>query len=208
MGTLIDSVAGLPAWLLLLLVFALPAAEAALFIGLVIPGETTIILGGVAAHQGRLSLGAVMLAAVAGAVLGDQVGFLVGRRYGVRLLERVPQRWKRSGSLQRALDLLDRRGAVAVATGRWVAALRALVPGLAGMSGLGRVRFTVANVLGGTLWAVTMALLGYLAGASYRALEQRLGVGSDILAGVVLLAVVGWLWWGRRHRPHPSNGGS
>lgn len=215
-SALVDGLASLPAWLLLALVFLLPALEASLLVGLVVPGETAIILGGVVAHQGRLTLGAVIAAAIAGAVVGDQVGFVLGRRYGASLLERLPRRLTRSGEIDRALDLLSRRGAGAVAVGRWVAALRALVPGLAGMSGLGRLRFTVANVLGGALWATTMALVGYLAGASYRALESRIGIGSDILAGLVVLALVAWLWRARRRArsddaegpPAPGGGGA
>jgi undecaprenyl-diphosphatase len=71
-----------------------------------------------------------------------------------------------------------------------VAALRALVPGLAGMSGLSAGRFTVANLVGGSLWATSVAVAGYLAGASYRALESRLGLASDILLAVVIIGVV------------------
>lgn len=188
----------LPAWVVLGAVFLLPAAEAALFIGLVVPGETAVIVGGVLAHEGRVSLWAVVLAATAGAIAGDQIGYLVGRRYGSGLLQRLPRRLGRSGDVERALDLLARRGAAAVALGRWVAALRALVPGLAGMSGLGRARFTIANVLGGALWATTVAVAGYLAGASYRVLASRLGTAGEVLAGLLLIALA-VLWW-RRHR--------
>jgi len=193
MGSLIDTLLGLPPWMVLGLVFLLPALEAALFLGLLIPGESAVIVGGVVAHGGALPLWAVALAAVAGAALGDQVGFVVGRRYGDRMLTRVPGRMRRSGAVDRALGLIGRRGALAVVIGRWVAALRALVPGLAGMSGMGRLRFTVANVAGGTLWAVTMAVAGYLAGASFRVLEHRLGLGSE---AVLALVVVGLVLWG------------
>jgi undecaprenyl-diphosphatase len=114
----------------------------------------------------------------------------------------MPARVRRSGDVDRALALLRRRGAPAVALGRWVAVLRALVPGLAGMSGMRRVPFTVANVLGGALWATTVAVLGYLAGASYRALEHRLGLGSEILLGVLVLGGALWWWRARRRRAH------
>lgn len=207
MGAIIDALAALPPWLVLTLVFALPAVEAALFVGLFVPGETAIIIGGVVAHAGGLPLWAVVVAAVVGAALGDQVGYLVGRRYGAGLLTRLPGRMRASGDVDRALDLLKRRGAVAVALGRWAAALRALVPGLAGMSGMGQVRFTVANVLGGALWATTMAVAGYLAGASYRVLESRLGLVGEILAAVVVVGLVVWLVRRRRTaRRTPESG--
>lgn len=190
MSTLIDALAALPSWLVLLLVFLLPAAEASLFLGLVVPGETAVLIGGVVAHAGRLPLWAVIAAAVSGAAVGDQVGFFVGRRYGRSLLGRLPQRARASRDVDRALSLIRRRGALAVVSGRWVAALRALVPGLAGMSGLSAGRFTVANLVGGSLWATSVAVAGYLAGASYRALESRLGLASDILLAVVIIGVV------------------
>lgn len=185
----LDLLVALPPALVLALVFLLPALEASTFLGLVVPGEIAVLVGGVLAHEGRLPLWAVILAAVAGAAVGDQVGYLVGRRYGRRLLARVPQRFARSGELSRALELVRRRGATAVVLGRWAAALRALVPGLAGMSGIPRRAFTVANLAGGGLWAVTVALLGYLAGASFRLLERRLGWGGEALLALVVLVV-------------------
>jgi membrane-associated protein len=198
MTSLIGWIAGVPSWLLLVLVFGLPAAEASLFVGLAIPGETIVLLGGAAAHAGKVSLAAVIIAAAAGAIVGDQIGFVVGRRYGNALLRRLPRRLQGSGRIDSTLTVLRNRGAVAVFLGRWAAALRALVPGLAGMSGMGRTRFTLANVGGGVLWASAVALAGYLAGASYQALESRLGYAGD---GLVLLVVLMSLAWvvHRRH---------
>lgn len=190
MDRVLNLLVALPPALVLILVFLLPALEASTFLGLLVPGEIAVLVGGVLAHAGRLPLWAVVVAAVVGAALGDQVGYLVGRRHGWRLLKRVPRRFVRSGELDRALDLVRRRGAMAVVLGRWAAALRALVPGLAGMSGIPQRTFTLANVTGGALWAFTVAVLGYLAGASYRLLERRLGWGSEALLGLVVLLVV------------------
>ncbi|WP_319462346.1 DedA family protein [Micromonospora sp. RTP1Z1] len=191
MDRVLNVLVALPPALVLALVFLLPALEASTFLGLVVPGEVAVLVGGVLAHEGRLPLWAVVVAALVGAALGDQVGYLVGRPYGRRLLDRMPRRFVRSGELRRALDLVRRRGALAVVLGRWAAALRALVPGLAGMSGIPQRTFTLANVTGGGLWAVTVAVLGYLAGASYRMLERRLGWGGEaVLALVALLVLV------------------
>jgi membrane-associated protein len=120
-------------------------------------------------------------------VAGDQIGFLAGRRYGQRLIDRLPPRVRRSGEADRALDLVRRRGAVAVTFGRWAAVLRALVPGMAGVSGMGRARFTAANAVGGTLWAAAVSVAGFVAGASYRALERRLSWAGDVLLGLLLV---------------------
>ncbi|MFJ8579919.1 DedA family protein [Micromonospora sp. NPDC093277] len=200
MDRVLNLLVTLPPALVLSLVFLFPALEASTFLGLVVPGEVAVLVGGVLAHEGRLPLWAVMVAAIAGAALGDQAGYLVGRRYGHRLLDRAPHRLVRPDDVRRGLALIRRRGSFAVVLGRWVAALRALVPGLAGMSGMSRRAFTVANVTGGALWAVTVAVLGYVFGASYRLLERRLGWGGEALLALVVLLILVRLIRARRAR--------
>lgn len=200
MTAVLDALAALPPWLVLLLVFLLPMVEASLFVGLVVPGETAVLVGGVVAHSGALPLWAVIVGAVAGAAAGDQIGFLVGRRYGQRLLDRLPDRLTRSGDIERALSLLRRRGAFAVVIGRWAAALRALVPGLAGMSGMPQGRFTAANISGGAIWAMAVAVVGYAAGASLTVLAKRLGLAGEVLLAAAVVALVVGLFISRRRR--------
>ncbi|MFG1912561.1 DedA family protein [Kribbella sp. NPDC048928] len=203
MNAVFDWLANLPTWLVLAAVCLLPALEASTFLGLVVPGETAVIIGGVIAHAGALQLWVVMVAAAIGAVAGDQVGFVVGRRYGPALLGRLPGRLRHPERIERTLALIRRRGAVAVVLGRWTAAFRALVPGIAGMSRMRRTHFTVANVIGGLIWAVLVAGGGYLAGASYKALEQRLGLVSGLLlAGFVGTVVAFVVVRRQRHRQH------
>jgi len=188
----------LPPWLVVAAVALVPALEASLLVGVVVPGELTVVTGGVLAHAGVVPLWAVIVAAVAGAAVGDQLGYTLGRRYGPQLLAHLPQRLRDSDAVDRALVLLRARGAIAVVVARWAAVLRALVPGLAGMSGLARRRFTLANVAGGAVWGTSVAVGGYLAGASYQVLERRLGLGGAALLVTVLL-VATWLLL-RAHR--------
>jgi undecaprenyl-diphosphatase len=202
MNAVFDWLANLPAWLVLAAVCLLPALEASTFLGLLVPGETAVIIGGVVAHAGALPLWAVMLAAAIGAVAGDQVGFVVGRRHGPALLGRLPGRLRRPERIEQALALIRRRGAVAVVLGRWTAAFRALVPGIAGMSRMRRTHFTVANVIGGAIWAVLVAGGGYLAGASYKVLEQRLGLASGLLLAGFLVTVIAVVVVRRRRHHH------
>ncbi|HEY3560610.1 MAG TPA: DedA family protein [Kribbella sp.] len=187
MNAVFDWLANLPPWLVITVAGLLPALEASTFLGLLVPGETAVIIGGVVAHAGALPLWVVMLAAAVGAVAGDQVGFVVGRRYGPSLLGRLPRRMRRAEQIDRTLKLIARRGAVAVVLGRWTAAFRALMPGIAGMSRMPRWHFTAANLFGGVIWAVLVAGGGYLAGASYRILEQRLGLVSGLLLATLVI---------------------
>jgi membrane-associated protein len=195
---LIQLIIGLPPALVLALVFLLPALEASTFLGLAVPGELAVLVGGLVAHEGRLPLWAVVAAAVAGAAIGDQIGYLVGRHYGRRLVARLPRRLVRPAEVDRALRLIRTRGAVAVLIGRWAAALRALVPSIAGSSGMPQGVFTAANVAGGVLWAVAVAVLGYAAAASYRLLESRLRIGGAVLLAAFVVLVVYRIWRSRR----------
>ena len=85
MGHLADRILALHGWAALAVVFWLPALEASVFVGVVVPGEIAVLLGGVLAFQHRVGLPAVLAAAIAGAILGDTIGYWVGRRYGRRL---------------------------------------------------------------------------------------------------------------------------
>jgi undecaprenyl-diphosphatase len=142
----------LPAWLALLVVFALPALESSAFVGFVFPGEVALILGGVIASQGRVSLASVLAAAIAGAVVGDSVGYAVGRRYGRRMLDSTLGRFVKPSHLGRGETYLAERGGRAVFFGRFTAALRVLIPGLAGMSGLRYRTFLCYNVASAVGW--------------------------------------------------------
>ncbi|HVU72580.1 MAG TPA: DedA family protein [Mycobacteriales bacterium] len=198
-----------PGWLAVLLVFLCPFLEASVFLGVVFPGEIAVFLGGVIASGGidgapHVPLAVVLVAAIAGAVLGDQIGFFVGERWGYQLLRKIPHRLLPDEHLQKSRDAIKRMGAKAVIVGRWTAALRALVPGLAGMSGMPYVRFAVANFVGGALWATTVVLLGDQAGRSWKHVYHLLSRYSLYAFGVIVAGLVAWLLWRRRQRRlHP-----
>jgi undecaprenyl-diphosphatase len=195
-GSIPERILLLPGWIVLVLVFALPALEASAFVGFVFPGEITVILGGVAASQGLVPLWAVIVAAVSGAIIGDSVGYLIGRRWGTHLLYgtlgRLPIiRGHLDKHLGSAEAYVRRRKGRAVFFGRFTAALRVLVPGLAGMSKVHYPTFLAYNVAGGVLWGGGFVLLGYVAGASYARVEQVASrVGLGLLALVVLSLVL------------------
>ena len=188
---LIEQVLGFPPWLALVLIFLLPAAEASVFAGFIFPGEVVVFFGGVLANEGRLALWTVILVGSLGAIIGDSIGYEVGRHYGMRLLARLPARLVKPDHVTRAQDLIRRKGGRAIFLGRFTAALRVLVPGLAGTSGMPYRRFLLFNVTGGITWVVETTLVGYVAGKSYRAAERRLSLISlGLLAAVVVFVAV------------------
>ena len=191
MVDLSHSILGLHGWGALAVVFALPALEASVFLGFVFPGEIAVLLGGVLAFQHRASLPAVIAAGIAGAIIGDTIGYAVGRRFGERVLAGSLGRFVRAEHLERGKAYLARRGGRAVLLGRWTAALRALVPGLAGMSGVPYRRFLAFNVAGGALWATTFVLLGYGAGDSWRHVASDASTAGAVIVGALAVAVVG-----------------
>jgi membrane-associated protein len=193
-GMVLDALRALPPAPMLILAFLCPALEASTMLGVVFPGEIAILVAGAAAQVGALSLWAVIPTSVAGAIIGDAVGFGIGRRYGERLLRCLPDRLVKPEAVRATTELLRRRGPIVVLIGRMTAMLRALVPGLAGMSGLTWWRFLPYNLLGGVIWATVVAMLGYLAGASLAVVREQLGMVSNIMLGILGAAVlVAWL---------------
>lgn len=172
------------------LIGLLAAAEASAFVGLFIPGEVAILLGGVLVSQGRAGLSLMLLAASAGAIIGDSIGYEIGRHFGVRL--QTTRIGRRIGETRwiRAQDYVRERGGRAVFFGRFVGVLRALVPAIAGSAGIPYGKFFVFNAAGGIIWACSFVLLGAAAGSSYKVVERWAGRATAVLAGVVILAIV------------------
>jgi membrane protein DedA with SNARE-associated domain len=173
-------------------------AEAALMVGFFIPGETAVVIGGVLAGLGRVDLGVMIAVVVVCAVLGDSVGFEVGKKAGPWLLERRPPWFWReerprladTSSVKYTLGLLERYGGPAVFLGRFIAFARAVIPGLAGMSGLRYRTFLLWNVLGAILWGVGYTVLGYVVGVSFEHVLSQVGLWALVVVGVLLAAVV------------------
>jgi membrane protein DedA with SNARE-associated domain len=208
MSALLAHLLSTPAWVVLLVVFALPALESSAFLGFLFPGETAVLLGGVAAGQGHVPLAAVVAAGVSGAILGDTVGYFVGRRWGRRILGSTLGRFTSARHLDRAERAMLRGSGWAVFLGRFTAALRVLVPGLAGMARMPYRRFLLANVLGGATWGALMATAGYLAGNSWHTVAHYVsGAGLALMSGVLVLFVArGVVRLVRRRRAKPPLG--
>jgi membrane-associated protein len=185
------------------IVAVLVFAEDALFIGFVIPGETAAVLGGVIASRGHVQLWLIALIVVAAAIVGDTVGYEVGRHLGPRLLN-LKVFNKRRARLDDAQDFLRRRGGAAIFLGRFVAFFRAVMPALAGTARMRYLKFLAFNAAGGLTWGVGFTLLGYLAGNSYQRVAKTAGTTAAIVvAAIVLAAVV--IWRIRKYRAEKNS---
>jgi undecaprenyl-diphosphatase len=204
MDAVVEHILNLPPWLALVIVFAMPALESSIFLGFVFPGEIACILGGVLAFESKLVLPVVIMMAVLGAIIGDSVGYFVGARFGDTLLDKLPPRFVKPEHVERSKALIRRLGGRAVFVGRFTAALRALVPGFAGVSQMRYRTFLVWNVLGGLLWASGVVVAGYLAGDAWRRIDSTLSIVGYAILGAVVIGLVA-LWWIRRRRADPAD---
>ncbi|WP_255769774.1 DedA family protein [Pseudarthrobacter sulfonivorans] len=192
MSGFIDGILNVSPLVAYLAVFCLVFAEDALFVGFVIPGETAAVLGGVVASRGEVQLPLMMVIVVVAAILGDTVGYEVGKHLGPRLVKSGWMKRHRK-RVNKAQVFLRRRGGWAVFLGRFVAFFRATMPALAGTSRMPYGRFLLFNAAGGLTWGVGFVLLGFLAGNSYETVAKA--AGQDIAVVIAVVAVAALVAW-------------
>ena len=171
----------------LFLLFLLIAMESA---GIPLPGETALVTAGVLASRGKLDIVAVIVVAAVAAIVGDNVGYWIGRLGGRRLLERWA--WldrHASRALPWSERFFKRHGAKTIFLGRFIAVLRVTAAWLAGISRMPWWRFFFWNAAGGICWAALVALVAYYAGeAAGKAIERNGLIGGGV---IVVLLVIG-----------------
>jgi membrane protein DedA with SNARE-associated domain/membrane-associated phospholipid phosphatase len=185
-----------------LLIFLGAMLESAAFLGLLIPGESLVLVAGFFAAQGLLDLDVLIVIVGIGAALGDSLGYELGRRLGRPALKRYGNRFGLNNArIEKAEVFFKRHGGKAVFLGRFVGFARALVPFLAGSSKMPYRQFITYNALGAALWAPAVVLLGYVLGASWQTAGRWIGRASAILGGIVVfILILLWMWrWSVRH---------
>jgi membrane protein DedA with SNARE-associated domain/membrane-associated phospholipid phosphatase len=177
-----------------LLVGALAFFETGAFIGLVAPGETAMLLGGLVAGQGQIDVLTLIGIVWACAVGGDLTSFFLGRRLGRRFLVRHGAKVQITEErLHQVEGFFDRHGGKAILIGRFVGLVRAIAPFLAGSSGMALRRFLPYDIVGAGLWGSTFVLLGYVFWQSFSTLVDYAKKGAFAL-GAVIVVVVGIVW--------------
>jgi membrane-associated protein len=162
--------------------------EVAIVIGFFVPGEIASIAGGVIASQHHANVVVVILTVVVAATVGNVVGFDIGRLAGPWLFSHRPLVGR--AGVGRAQKLIARRASPAVVAGRFVVVVRAVLPGLVGMSGMSGRRFAVLSAVGALAWGTLWVLVGFALGLSYTKVTRTFGWASFV---VVAALVVGWM---------------
>jgi membrane-associated protein len=167
--------------------------------GLVIPGETALIAAGVLASQGHLTIELVIVVAAVAAILGDNVGYVLGRS-GIRALLVAPTgplARHRADFVERGEVFFRRHGGKTVFFGRWLPVLRFTAAWLAGAHRMEWWRFALWNALGGIGWATSVGLAAYALGSAAKEVVQYVGIAA---VAAFVLAVVAFYFWRRRRR--------
>ncbi|NUT52848.1 MAG: DedA family protein [Saccharothrix sp.] len=156
----LDSAGPLAVWLITL---SFIFFECAFVFGLFLPGDSLLFAAGVvlASHDGELSAWLLSLVALVVAVVGNQIGYYIGRHTGTRLLARRGGRVLNKENLAKARDFLDRRGFWAIVLARWIPWVRTLAPMIAGAARMDPKRFMLATTIGAVAWVPTLVLAGY-----------------------------------------------
>lgn len=165
----------------LLIIGAVVFAESGLLIGVLLPGDTLLIAAGILASQGHLPLAAVVAVITIAAVLGDNIGYLFGKKTGPRLFRKHDGLFFRRAYAQRAEDFFERHGGKTVLVARFIPYIRTFTPIVAGVARMDRRVFIIYNVVGAFVWTLTTVLIGYWLGERIPNIEQyiapALGIG-------------------------------
>lgn len=187
MHWLLDHLAELPAWSIVTCLALLAMLENSIFLGMFIPGETALLFGGALAYYDKVPLVAMAIVGAAGAVIGDSIGWLVGRTWGERIMRTRLARWLARGDRwERARAHLYERGFATVMLGRFGPGVRSLLPMLSGAAHMPFRRFFIANLIGGSVWAVGVILLGWSLGAAWERAHWIVGAVGVVVVGTMV----------------------
>ena len=174
--------------------YLLPALVGLESMGVPSPGETALVLAAVLASQGKLQIELVIAIAALSAIVGDNIGYWIGRKAGRRVLtsERGPFHRRRVALIAYGDRFFARHGAKAVFLGRWMALVRVTASWMAGMNHMRFRTFFFWNALGGISWAITIGLVAYFAGNAAVHVIEQVGVWAAVVLGVAIVGAIVW----------------
>ncbi len=172
-------------------------AETGLLMGFFLPGDSLLFTVGVVAGAGKLNIVLIILVLIVAAVVGDGVGYYLGRRTGPKIFDRPDSRFFRREHLRRTEAFYEKHGGKTIIYARFVPIVRTFAPFVAGVAGMGYPRFLAFNVFGGIGWVVSMTMAGYFLGnvPIVRAHFEKVVVGIVLVS---VLPVLREVWKARR----------
>lgn len=169
------------------MIAAIVFAESGLLVGFFLPGDTLLFGAGLAASQGELSLPWLIGATVIAAIIGDNVGYSIGRRTGSRIFSKKDGIIFKQEYLEKAESFYAKHGGKTIIIARFTPIVRTFAPVVAGASKMDRSRFFAFNIIGGILWGAGMPVLGYYVGSKIPGLDHYI---EYVIIGVVLLSLL------------------
>jgi membrane-associated protein len=181
--------------------------ERSIFLGLIVPGDLILALGGVYASQRKMDLIGVIVVGTLAAITGESVGFWLGRRFGVRLLRHLPFFGKGlSRVVEESEDYFRKHGGKTVAIGRYATAAGAFIPFTAGAGRMSYARFLAFDVPAIVIWAAGITVFGYYFGRNLSFVDKVLSrFGYGVLALAVLIVAGRFLWKRHQERKKPRS---
>jgi len=184
-----------------LLVCTIVFVETGLFVGFFLPGDSLLVTAGIFAGQGAIHLRWLLLPAILCAIVGDQLGYWIGRSAGPALYRREDSLFFRRSHLQRAHEFYEKYGGRAVILARFVPIVRTFCPPVAGAAAMRYPTYLMYDIFGGTLWISSMLLGGYVAGSKIPNIGKYL---HYIIAAIIFLSVLPPIIGILRSRRRPS----
>ncbi len=156
----------------ILIICLIVFAESGLFIGFFLPGDTLLLSAGIFASLGKLPLGWLMVGVILAAIIGDNVGYSIGRRTGHRIFKKKDGIFFRREHIERAEKFYEKHGGKTIILARFTPIVRTFAPLVAGVGKMPRRHFMLYNIIGGILWGGGVTLLGYWFGSKIPHLDK------------------------------------
>lgn len=174
-------------WLIALIIFT----ESGLLVGFFLPGDTLLFAAGILASQGGLNIVSTILVIIVAAVIGDNVGYTIGRYSGKRLFHKKDGILFKQEYMERAEIFYEKHGGKAVVLARFIPIVRTFAPLVAGIGRMNRIHFAFYNVIGAIIWATSVTLLGYYVGGRFPELVHYL---EYVIIAVVVMSFAPAVW--------------
>jgi membrane-associated protein len=181
------NVKGLIEWGGPALVCTIIFAETGLFVGFFLPGDSLLVIAGVFAAVGKLNLFWLLVPVTLCAIIGDQLGYWIGRKAGQSLYHREDSRFFKKSHLQRAHDFYEKYGVKTIILARFVPIVRTFCPPVTGAAQMSYPRYLFYDIIGGILWVWSMTLIGYSLGVADPHIDRQI---HWVIAAVIFLSLL------------------